>query len=342
MIPPGLHLRPFQGVADYQLMAQLANETFAHEGLDLFRTAEDYVRDFATVRDFVPERDMLMVEIDGTLAAYARCWWWQQADGVVILTGVGLVPPRLRRRGIGRMLLAWIEQRQDAIARERPSGSACVRQSFMSEVERDRARLVQAAGYRPVRHFLKMVRPDLDAIPDVPLPAGVEVRPVLPQHYRAIWEAHTEAMSGHWGFVRPKPGDYEHWLESKVFQPQLWQVAWDSDRVAGQVKPFIDKVYNDGFGKHRGWTEFISVAADWRRRGLAHALIARALQAQREAGMTESALGVDSDNAHGASRVYADCGFRTVERSTCYRKDYSTTSEAFKVVTRVPGTPPPA
>jgi hypothetical protein len=64
---------------------------------------------------------------------------------------------------------------------------------------------------------------------------------------------------------------------------------------------------------------------------LARALIARALQAQRAAGMTESALGVDSDNAHGASRVYGDCGFRAVERSTCYRKDYSRSSEPFIV-----------
>lgn len=120
-------------------------------------------------------------------------------------------------------------------------------------------------------------------------------------------------------------GEGELWLQSREFQPQLWQIAWDSatGRIVGQVKPFIDDNYNQGLGKRRGWTEFIAVAPEWRRRGLARALVVHALHAQREAGMQESALGVDSGNAHDASRIYADCGFRTVERSTAWRKPWA-------------------
>ena len=44
----------------------------------------------------------------------------------------------------------------------------------------------------------------------------------------------------------------------------------------------------------------ISVGAPWRRRGLARALIAKALHARRDLGMNESVLGVDADNAHDA------------------------------------------
>jgi len=233
-----------------------------------------------------------------------------------------VVTPQWRGRGLGQALLGWLERRQEAIARDQAAATALTRQAYVSEGERDRAVLLQAAGYHPERYFLTMVRPDLEGIPQVRLPDGVHVRTVLPEHHRAIWTAHLEAMREHWGFTPPQPGDYENWLNGKFFQPHLWQVAWDVEHgtVAGQVRPYIDPVYNHAFGKQRGWTEFISVAPHWRRRGLARALIARALQAQRSIGMTESALGVDSDNAHGASRVYEDCGFRTVERATVYRK----------------------
>lgn len=42
--------------------------------------------------------------------------------------------------------------------------------------------------------------------------------------------------------------------------------------------------------------------------------------ALREAGMEESALGVDSANPHDAARLYGDCGFRVVQRNAVYRK----------------------
>jgi mycothiol synthase len=49
-------------------------------------------------------------------------------------------------------------------------------------------------------------------------------------------------------------------------------------------------------------------------------LIARSLQAQKQTGMIESTLGVDSENLSGATKVYEDCGFRVVKRNTFYRK----------------------
>jgi len=146
---------------------------------------------------------------------------------------------------------------------------------------------------------------------------------VLPEHYRAIWDADTEAFRDHWGFIEPSEEDYQGWLVDKTaFQPELWQVAWDiaTNQVAGQVRTYIDHEQNKLYDRKRGWTEFISVRRPFRRRGLARALIARSLRVQKQAGMTESALSVDSENLSGATKVYEDCGFRVVKRMTVYRK----------------------
>jgi len=146
---------------------------------------------------------------------------------------------------------------------------------------------------------------------------------VLPEHYRAIWDADTEAFRDHWGFVEPGEEDYQAWLADKtVFQPELWQIAWDvaQNQVAGQVRTYIDHEQNETYHRQRGWTESISVRRPWRRRGLARALIIRSLRAQKEAGMRESALWVDSENLSGATRVYEECGFRVAKRETIYQK----------------------
>src|SRR5438034_630108 len=68
---------------------------------------------------------------------------------------------------------------------------------FSSEAESREvgaAALLHAEGYSAVRHFFHMERHGLDGIPDLPLPDGIEVRPVLPTHYRAIFDAEDEAF----------------------------------------------------------------------------------------------------------------------------------------------------
>jgi mycothiol synthase len=97
-----------------------------------------------------------------------------------------------------------------------------------------------------------------------------------------------------------------------------WHVA--SNTVAGQVKPWIDAEQNATLQRKRGYTEFISVGKPWRRRRLARALVARALHAQKAAGMTESALGVDGESVFSAARLYEACGFRIAKRNALYRK----------------------
>jgi GNAT superfamily N-acetyltransferase len=183
--------------------------------------------------------------------------------------------------------------------------------------------MLENNNYKPVRYFVQMVRENLEHIPDFPMPEGLEVRPVLPEHYRAIWEADIEAFRDHWGYSKPTEDDYQNWLGNKtVFQPDLWQIAWDikTNEIAGQVRTFIHAAENDKYNRKRGYTEFISVRRPWRRRGLARSLIVRSLRLQKERGMTESALGADSENLTGATRVYEDCGFRTTKRSALYRK----------------------
>lgn len=303
-------------------MARVANASFAADGLPTRRTPDEMARDYANFTGCKPFDDVLLLEIDDELVAYARCWRWLQPDGLMLHAQFGLTAGVWRGKGLERALLAWCEARHRAVAAERRDAKAHEHHAFVEQSEKARSALLESCGYEARRFFLTMTHPDPASGPDFALPAGIELRAALPEHYQLIWQAHQEAFKDHWGGWAPGPDDYAAWLASRVFQPQHWQIAWDvaANAVVGQVRTFIDDEQNRAQGRRRGYTEFISVLRPWRRRGLARALVAESLRTLARAGMTESALGVDSENSSGATRLYEDCGFRVVSRGTVYRK----------------------
>jgi GNAT superfamily N-acetyltransferase len=320
---PGLIFRHFRGESDFPAMAEIVNSYAAANGDDWVETVEELAVEYAHLTNCDLATDFLAAEVDGRLVGYWRVEWWDETNGPLLYGAVHFLQPEWRGRGVSHAALNWVESRLRTIAGGHDPLRSKAFTTYVSKGNTYLATILVSSGYQPARHFYKMVRPSLDDIPDFPLPEGLEVRPVRPEQYRAIWDADIDAFRDHWGFAEPKDEDYAYWLENKaIFQPELWQIAWDpaTDQVAGQVRTFIGHAENEQHNRLRGYTEFISVRRPYRRRGLARALIALSLQAQREAGMTESALSVDSENPTGANRVYEDCGFRVVSGGAVYRK----------------------
>ncbi len=320
---PGLTFRHFRGESDYPPMIRVIERCSAADRIERAETLEELAANYAHLTNSDPYQDMLFAEVNGEVIGYERGWWWEETDGPLLYASVGFLDPAWRRKGIGRAMLHWMEDRLRVISANHPDAREKHFQSFATEFETGFHSLLRSEGYTAVRWTYEMVRPSLEAIPDFPLPDGLEVRPVVPEHYQLIWEADVEAFRDHWGYSLPTKEDYAAWLANKtIFQPELWQVAWDvaNNEIAGQVRTFINHNENEKYDRRRGHTEFISTRRPYRRRGLARALIARSLQVQREQGMSESALGVDSQNETGATRVYEDCGFKVVKHGTVYRK----------------------
>ena len=333
---PGLRFRHFRAGRDFEHMATIVRLCAEVDNTERADTPEELEHFFAHLTNCDPYTDMIFAEVDPgdgqqpQVIGYSRGTWRMEGNGERRYMFFVRILPQWRRKGIGQAMLGWVEGRLREIASSHPTEVEKYFLSIAEQGETDLAALLEKNGYQPVRYGLEMVRPDLENIPDTPLPEGLEVRPVLPEHYRAIWDADTEAFRDHWGFIEPSEEEYQAWLGDRTtFQPELWQVAWDlaTDQVAGQVRTYIDHQQNKLYHRQRGWTEFISVRRPYRRRGLAKALITRSLRAQKQAGMTESALGVDSENLSGATRLYEDCGFRVVKKTTIYRKPLITVGQ---------------
>jgi mycothiol synthase len=317
---PGLAFRGFHGEADYPAMVAILEGSKEADGVEQSDTVQDIARNYRYLTNCDPYQDMLFAQIDGEVAGYSRVWWEQEQKGTRLYQHFAVLLPEWRGRGIRRAMLRLNERRLRDIAADHPVDGPRVFCAWAADTEVHWQSLLVSEGYEAVRQFFDMVRPDLEDIPDLPLPGGVEVRPVRPEHHWSIWRAAEEAFRDHWGEPEWHDAWFEEWQESPTFMPHLWQVAWDGDQVAGMVQNYIDEQENREYGRRRGYTEGIFVRRPWRRRGLAKALITRSFQVLKEQGMTEAALGVDAQNPNGALQLYRSIGFREVKRHAIYRK----------------------
>jgi mycothiol synthase len=324
---PGLRFRRFAGEADFAGMVAANMAARQAAGVEEAITVEGVASQYAHLTNSDPDRDLAIVEVDGRIVGYVRVEWLDQNDGSRSYDRICLLEPGLRGRGIGGAMLHWAETRILEIA----AGHDADRPRWFGveswDADARARRLLTANGYEPVRTFFDMVRPDLEGIPGVALPAGFEIRPVGPDDMRAVWEADAKAFRDHWGGVDESEESFRRFVDDPRLDPSLHVVAFAGDEVAGAVLNVIDDAENELFDRRRGLLDSVFVRRPYRRRGLAGALILESLRLLRDRGMTSAWLGVDADNANAALHLYESCGFEVMRSTTAYRKPLSNPGE---------------
>ena len=319
--PTGLVIRPYAGDADVPHVVRIGNAENEADGVEeRFDEESERVWLGRPSEQFDARRDFVMAEIDAEVVAFAGQDWIDTRDGAVRTYRVwGSVDPAYRGRGIGTTLLADNERRARALAATHDVDRPRAFGSFAAE-GRPAARLLEAAGYEIDRWFFEMTRPSLEGLVDIPLPDGLELRPIAPEQRLALWRANREAFRDHWGGSDESEAAMTRFFDQPHTDPGLWLVAWDGDEIAAGVINTINPEENEALGIRRGWLSSVFTRRPWRRRGLARALIAKSLLALRDRGMTSAGLGVDADNRQGALRLYEEAGFAVTERFNAWRK----------------------
>jgi mycothiol synthase len=319
----GLMFRRFRADdADYEALAALMTEANLADQVEWIPQSAQLRNEFEHIAGFHPLEDVLFAEADGQLVGHGQVHR-DVRDGKAVYWTFGNVRPAYRRLGLGRALLRANERRLHVVAKRLGEEEGRTFGTFADEKQAGALALLQNEGYEPVRYYFTMRRPTLGDLPEIRLPDGLQLRPVEPSQHRAIFEADDEAFRDHWGHREATEEDYVARYAEPDLDTTLWRVAWDGDEVAGSVMSYIWRKENETLGVQRGWLEHISVRRPWRRRGLAQALIASALEGLRDAGMTEAMLGVDAENPTGAVRLYTSVGFEERDRGMRYSKAWS-------------------
>ena len=319
---PGLVFRTYGGEADLPRMVAVREGSREHDRVDprsareAIPTVEDLRHQYADMGPGYP--NLLIVEVGGEVVGYVQLVWWTEGDGVPVYLHLGWLLPAWRGRGIGRAMLRWSQRRLGEIRarEEQPANPKATFATNVSSTEREAEALMLSEGYAPVRRLSDMALGDLDRLPPAELPTALVVRPVFPEHHRAIYRAYKDAWAGLAPATPEDEADYREFLadnaEAPGADPSLWQVAWDGEEVAG----FVILRVRDGVGT----VPEVAVRKRWKRQGVARALMVRGLRALRERGVAQVRLYTNAAAEQGARSLYEGLGFREVKQHAFYRK----------------------
>ncbi|HKV84588.1 MAG TPA: GNAT family N-acetyltransferase, partial [Ktedonobacterales bacterium] len=268
--------------------------------------------------------DMLLAERDGALIGYNRVTSWTEEDGTVVYLHLGWLLPEWRGKGIGVAMFRAAEARCRERATAEQSAMTAVYATNATSTEREATALTLANGYTVVRRLADMKLMARIPAEEPPLPAGVETRPVVPDDYPAIYRGFRRIWTGLWGVEQETDDTYQEFLDDLVnvpgYHPDLWWIAWSGDEVVGLV---FCHLY-DGFADV---TE-VGVRADWQRRGLARALLVRAMRAVPAHGVDDIRIVTDAEDGRGARSLYESVGFRCLKEHILYRKPIQRAGQA--------------
>ena len=321
-LPAPYVARSYRGLQDHRAMASILSDYHRYAGSSELLTAEQFDVTYANLTNCDPATDIVVIEFGSEPVGYARSYWEQREDDS---RDYILFSP-MRPDHIHRPLFEALVAGQEAHLRPIAAGVANARFRAYAPhpgpgVEpTNESAWLESLGYVAVRFGACLVRSDLENIPELPLPDGVEVRAVTPEMLRPIFEAHWEAFRGDWDFTEFAEEDFQRFVDDPFRDETMWKIAWAGEMVVGQVKSFINSQENTEMGYLRGYAEYISTHAEWRNLGIAGALLAASLRELKARGMTDAALGVETSNPGGAFHLYTKLGFELRAYEAAYAK----------------------
>lgn len=244
-------------------------------------------------------------------APHVKFWLW------------GCVHPEHTGRGLGTTLMTWAEERARVLLQQAPEEARVILQTSVVSTDEVSQALYHARGFTLNRHFLRMVI-EMDAPPPLPvLPPGILIRPYDPEtEFEAVLHTDREAFRDHWGFVESPfeemLAQWQHWIDHDPdYDPTLWFLALDGAEIAG-ISLCSSHITED---PELAWVNTLGVRREWRRQGIALALLQHSFGEFYRRGKRKVGLGVDAQSLTGATRLYERAGMHVVRTYSNYEKE---------------------
>jgi mycothiol synthase len=178
--------------------------------------------------------------------------------------------------------------------------------------------LYEQSGYDLLRHSFRMqIHLDRDIAPP-DWPDGFSVRTLREGEERRVYDAHMASFADTWMFAPDPYESWTHWfVEDAAFDPSLWFLAEADDTLAGIV---IARANENEPGL--GWIRILGVIPEYRRKGLAQALLRHTFAEFARRGFDAVGLGVDAQNPTGAVRVYERAGMHVARTHLIFERSH--------------------
>ncbi|MEB2333537.1 MAG: GNAT family N-acetyltransferase [Anaerolineaceae bacterium] len=310
-------------IDDYKIACDLLNLYSMHMNGSVDLNDPELLRLDWQNEGFTPETDLrLIFDEQGTLVAFVECWMTQQPP--VHPWVYGCVHPDHWGRGIGSHINSWAEDHA-RLALEKCDAELRVAPRTGSEAHNTASvALFNALGWKHIRSFYRMVA-DLDSQPETPtLPDGIVIRPFDPEtEMEEVYRTFVDTFNDHFGFIE-QPfekgfAEYKHnMVEEPGYTPEMWFVAMDGDKMAG----ICICRREDTEDPESGWVSELGVRREWRKRGLAYAMLKHSFVVFHVNGKKRAGLGVDASSLTGALKLYERAGMRVQRQFNQYEKEF--------------------
>lgn len=278
---------------------------------DLLETFRDPGRDYP--------RGSIGVHDGDVMAGYCCLSSSGSADQVHSMSQYGGVHPAYRGQGIGGRLLDWAELAAVPLHEERYPGRPLSISGWCPAGDSGASALYASRGFRPERWFHLMAADLTTAGLSAPVPAGVQVVAFTAELAEDARQVRNEAFRED----QMTPGEWAHYLSYNAFRPAFSYLAYDG---AEPLAVLIGREY-DAYTELTGildlYIAMVATRESARKRGIASALLSRALADARSAGFTAASLTVTvaADSPTGAFGLYQRAGFAIRTTSVMQVKD---------------------
>ncbi len=255
----------------------------------------------------------LVLAADGEPAAYVELWDVKKPHVHKYIWAC--VHPAHQGRGIGTAMAEWAEAKAREQVAWAPEGARVTLAAGMPEEDQVSEAFVKARHYQYVRSYYRMVIDLTQKSPEPVLPAGIQIRTMQPGEERMVFKAIPEGFRDHWGFVEEPFEEMYARRKAEIdndprFDPSLWFLAMDGDKVAG-FSLCASSIPED---PDMGWLNQLAVLRPWRKQGLGLALLYHTFNEFHRRGKLRVGLGVDASSLTGATRLYERAGMHVAKK----------------------------
>jgi GNAT superfamily N-acetyltransferase len=271
---------------------------------------------------FNPETDLHTVFApDGTLVGLTECWTTGKPP-VHPWIWVCVHPDHMGK-GIWEYLLQWSENRSRVTLDLVEPGLRVAPRTGTEHHNAASVRIIKDLGWTHIRSYYRM-ETDLDTAPEAPpLPEGVIIRPYDPAtETEAVYRCFVDSFRDHFGFVEePFEHGFKNFkhnlIEEPGYDPNFWFVAVDGGQIVGisLCRPV------DSEDAEMGWVNELGVRREWRKHGIAFALLKHSFAAFHARGQKRAGLGVDATSLTGALRLYERAGMHVARQFDQFEKE---------------------
>ncbi len=263
-------------------------------------------------------RTVVVRDDEGSIVAYATVYSrLAEADEMRAYINVYVIPS-WRGYNLEDPLIDWGLSVGTAVLEEVAAERRFVC-GWLYKKQKQMAARFAARGFTPIRHWWEMecllnrpMRP--------PRTKGFEIVPWAAEYDEPARLVYNAAFADHWGST---PMDEHQWQKQVIASPGFRRgysfVAFGAGELVGYSACEEYPEDWDAAGRSEAWVGGLGVLREWRKRGIATALLTRSMEAMQTAEIEAAMIGVDSDSPSGAQHLYSDVGFITKITGTTWQ-----------------------